>query len=177
MRHLIFSSLLLFSYYLQADTIDNYMNIATNIPQMEMKADEQSQAWARSARHVLIITNESIAETLIQANELAKSQGGKPLFCLPANSNLDAASLNSIIQQTYKDISSQQSDKDKMTVSQIAWLGIVKKFPCQQQNTIATLVQEVQQNSLSRQMQKGGSTSPMQHMNNMLTNRAIKIEQ
>ena len=177
MRHLIFSSLLLCSYYVQADTIDNYMNIASNIPQMEMKADEQSQAWARSARHVLIITTESIAETLIQANELAKNQGGKPLFCLPINSNLDAASLNSIIQQTYKDISSQQSDKDKMTVSQIAWLGVVKKFPCQQQqNTIANLVQDVQQNALSRQMQQGSSTSPMQHIANMLTNRATKTE-
>ncbi|KTC87338.1 MULTISPECIES: hypothetical protein [Legionella] len=131
MRSLIFSVILLFSFYTQADTIDNYINISNNIPQMEMKADQQSQAWARSARNVLIITSESIAETLMQSNELAKSQG-KPLFCLPANVNLDATTLNTLIIQTYKDIPSQQSDKDKMTVSQVAWLGVTKNYPCQQ---------------------------------------------
>lgn len=168
MRHLIFSFLLLGSCYVQADTIDNYMNIASNIPQMEMKADQQSQSWARSARNVLIITDETIAETLIQANELAKSQG-KPLFCLPMGTSLDAATLNSLIQQTYKDISSQQSDKDKMTVSQIAWLGVIKKYPCQQQqNSVATLVQEVQQNALSQQMRQNTGSSQLQHMNSML---------
>ncbi len=167
MRHLIFSILLSVSGYIHADTIDNYMNIASNIPQMEMKADQQSQSWARSARNVLIITDETIAETLIQANEIAKSQG-KPLFCLPISTTLDAATLNSIIQQTYKDISSQQSDKDKMTVSQIAWLGVVKKYPCQPQNSVASLVQEVQQNALSQQMRQNTVSSQLQHMNSMV---------
>ena len=110
------------------------MNIANNIPQMELKADPQAQAWARSARHVLDVTSESIAETITQANDLVKSQG-KPLFCLPANMSLNAATLNTIIQQTYKDISSQQSDKDKMTISQVAWLGVTKNYPCQQNAT------------------------------------------
>ena len=62
-----------------ADTIDHFMNIVNNIPQMEMKADPQSQAWARSARTVLILTSESIAETLVLSNESAKQQG-TPLF-------------------------------------------------------------------------------------------------
>ncbi len=168
MRRFYFSISLLFSSFLQADTIDNYMSIASNIPQMEMKADQQSQTWARSARNVLTITDETIAETLIQANELAKSQG-KPLFCLPANTSLDAATLNSVIQQTYKEISSQQSDKDKMTVSQIAWLGVVKKFPCQQEaNTLGQLVPGVQQNTFSNQMKQNPLTSPMKHMNSFL---------
>lgn len=121
---------------LYADTINNYMNIANNIPQMEIKADPQAQAWARSAHHVLTITCESIAETITQANETAKSQG-KPIFCLPQGVQLNAANLNDLIQQTYKEISSQQSDKDKMTVSQIAWLGVSKKYPCQQNNTFS----------------------------------------
>ncbi len=124
-----FISLSFISSLVHADTINNYMNIANNIPQMEIKADSQAQAWARSARHVLTITCESIAETLIQANEGAKSQG-KPIFCLPAGVQLSSGVLNDIIQQTYKDLSSQQSDKDKMTISQIAWLGVTKKFPC-----------------------------------------------
>lgn len=143
MRSLLFSFVLLVSFSVQADTIENYMNIANNIPQMEMKADQQSQAWARSARAVLNIASDSIAETLMQANELAKNQG-KPLFCLPANINLDAPTLNNLIQQTYKDISSQQSDKNKMTVSQVAWLGVTKNYPCQaQENKSATQMQHV----------------------------------
>lgn len=121
--------LILFCNDVFADTINNYMNIANNIPQMEIKADPQAQAWARSARHVLTITCESIAETLVQANETAKSHG-KPIYCLPAGKQLNSITMNEIIQQTYKELSSQQSDKDKMTVSQIALLGVSKYFPC-----------------------------------------------
>ena len=62
MRSLTFLFILLLSCYAKADTIDNYMNIANNIPQMEMKADPQAQAWARSARHVLDVTSESIGK-------------------------------------------------------------------------------------------------------------------
>jgi predicted ATPase with chaperone activity len=136
---LLVASLALLTSTAQADTIDNYMNIADNIPQMEMKADQQAQAWARSARHVLTITSESIAETVMQANEAARSQG-KPIFCLPAGTELNAALVNNLIQETYKELSSQQSDKNKMTVSQIAWLGISKKYPCKQ---AADAVQEM----------------------------------
>jgi hypothetical protein len=121
---------------LHADTINNYMTIANNIPQMEIKADPQAQAWARSAHHVLTITCESIAETMIQANEAAARQG-QPIFCLTPGVQLNSVVLNDLIQQTYKEISSQQSDKDKMTVSQIAWLGVGKRFPCQQNTKAA----------------------------------------
>lgn len=117
-----------------ADTIDHYMNIANNIPQMEMKADQQSQTWARSARTVLLLTCDSIVETLTLANETAK-QHGTPLFCLPPSTQLSADTLNNLIQQTYRDISSQQSDKDKMTVAQVALLGLNKQYPCQPQTT------------------------------------------
>jgi hypothetical protein len=129
MRYLIIA-LTLVSGCLNADTINNYMSIASNIPQMEMKADPQSQSWARSARHVLTVTCESIAETLLQTNEVAKSQG-KPLFCLPQGVQLNSITMNELIQQTYKEITSQQSDKDKMSVSQVALLGVSKKYPCE----------------------------------------------
>ncbi|WP_058445091.1 hypothetical protein [Legionella feeleii] len=129
MRLLVCLFFFVCSCCLQADTMDHYMNISNNIPQMEMKADPQAQAWARSARNVLIIANESIAETLIQANEAAKSHG-RALFCLPPGTTLNAITLNGIILQTYREISSQQSDKDKMTVSQVAWLGVTKNYPC-----------------------------------------------
>ena len=119
-----------------ADTIDNYMGILNAIPQMELKADPQAQAWARSARNVLTITNETIAETLLQANEKAAKQG-TPLFCLPSGVNLNAAAMSDIIAQTYRDISSQQSDKDKMTISQIAYIGVTKLYSCQSRATFA----------------------------------------
>lgn len=121
----------LLSVSVHADTINNYMDIANNIPQMEIKADPQAQAWARSARHVLTITAESIAETLMQANEAAKIQG-KAIFCLPQGVQLNSITMNELIQQTYKEISSQQSDKNMMTVSQVALLGVSKHYPCQE---------------------------------------------
>lgn len=116
-----------------ADTIDHFMNIVNNIPQMEMKADSESQAWARSARNILALTSESIIESLILANESATSVG-KPLFCLPPGVQLKAEDMSSLIQQTYREMGSQQSDNNKMTVSQIALLGMSKKYACQQQN-------------------------------------------
>ncbi len=136
MKRFLAFSLLLFLHRVNADTISNYMSIANNIPVMEIKADAQAQAWARSARHVLTITCESIAETLIQANEAAKLQG-KPIFCLPQGTQLNSITMNELIQQTYKELASQQTDKDNMTVSQIAWLGVSKHYPCQANNTIA----------------------------------------
>lgn len=129
MRFLICLITFLGSCSLQADTIDHYINIANQIPQMEMKADPQAQAWARSARNILTITSEAVAETLLQANEQARHQG-HPLFCLPPNISLTAPILNGIIIQTYHSISSQLSDKNKMTVSQVAWIGVTKAYPC-----------------------------------------------
>ena len=130
MRSLSAILLLLASCSVLADTMEHYMNISNQIPQMQMKADPQSQAWARSAQSVLVIANESIAETLMQANELAKAQGNS-LFCLPMGVTLNATTLNDLILQTYRDNSSQASDKDKMTVSQVAWQGVMKAYPCQ----------------------------------------------
>lgn len=119
-----------------ADTIDHYINIANNIPQMEVKADPQAQAWARSARNILILTSESIAESLTIANDSA-TRAGTPLYCLTPSVTLNGKMLNDLIQQTYREISSQQSDKDKMTVSQVALLGLSKQYPCQQNTQLA----------------------------------------
>ena len=112
-----------------ADTIDHYINIASAIPKMEMKADTQSQAWARSARNVLSITNETIAETLTQVNKEAIRMG-KPFFCMAPGKSLNAETISSILMNTYQSIASQPAEKDKMTISQVAWLGVTKEFPC-----------------------------------------------
>ena len=103
MRRIVFL-LFTISFGAYADTIDRYMNIVNNIPQMEMKADPQSQAWARSARTILVLTSESIAETLALANENALRLGS-PLFCLPPPGNqLNAIMLHELIQETYRGV-------------------------------------------------------------------------
>lgn len=113
-----------------ADTIEHYMNIANNIPKMEMKADPQSQAWARSARNVLLISSDSIAETLMIANDTATQNTGAPLFCLPVGEKLSGPLLDKLIQQTYNELASQQNNINQMTVSQIAYIGMNKKYAC-----------------------------------------------
>ena len=131
MRSILTLILTLSFFPIYADTIDHYMNILDGIPKMELKADPQSQAWARSARNVMTITNETLAETLLQANELAKTQG-KPLFCLPPSVQLTAEKMGEVIVAAYRNISSQRSDKEHLTVSQVAWIAATQSFPCQQ---------------------------------------------
>ena len=134
MRNLLGLCITTATFLTHADTMEHFMSIYSEIPKMEMKADPQSQAWARSARNVLAVTSETIAETLLHANEIATSQG-KPLFCLPISVQLNSNTMNDIIIRAYESNSSQNSDKSKMTVSQIAWLGITKFYPCQQQQS------------------------------------------
>ena len=112
-----------------ADTMDHYMGIVNKIPKMEIKADEQAQVWAKSARNVLLLTCESIAESLAIANDAA-SQQNKPLFCLPATVTLNGNMLHDLVQKTYHDISNQGDDKSDMTVSEVALLGLTKTYPC-----------------------------------------------
>ena len=39
--------------------------------------------------------------------------------------------MNDLLVKTYRNISSQRSDKEKMTVSQIALIGVTQSYPCQ----------------------------------------------
>ncbi|GGI90194.1 phosphatase [Legionella impletisoli] len=153
----------------KADTIDHFMNIASNIPKMEMKADPQSQAWARSARNILTLTSECIAESLMLANESATARG-EPLFCLPSGGKIDAEKLTSLIQQTYQNLSGLQSDKDKLTVSQIALMGLKKEYPCQSQPQAASsnpFQQSNPQTSQANQNPFYRPPSPMQHQDGL----------
>lgn len=129
MRYLVSVFLLFTVNSSNADTIANYMNIAENIPRMEMKADPKAQAWARSARNIITVTDESIAETIIAINDMATKQG-RPLFCL-GKDNLNSAMLDGIIRQTYSEISSKSQEATKLTISQVALAGLQKKYPCQ----------------------------------------------
>jgi hypothetical protein len=116
-------------HVVSADTIDHFMSIVTNIPQMEIKADQKSQLWAHSARTVITLTCDGITDSLMLANTTAAQQG-HPLFCLPPATQIEPETLSSLIQQTYKELQAPQAEKDKMTVSQVALLGLQKHYPC-----------------------------------------------
>ena len=126
-------------YPVHADTMDHYMNIVNNIPKMEIKADGQSQVWAKSARNVLLLTCESVAESMVIANTNAQQQGA-PLFCLPASVTLDGNMLINLIQQTYNDLSGQESAKAKMTVSEVALIGLSHTHPCSKQAHLGRVI-------------------------------------
>ncbi len=113
-----------------ADTIERYMNVADSIPKMEMKADSDAQIWVRSARNILNLTCEAIAETLTVANKAATEQG-KPLFCFNGGKEgLEPEFLNTLIQKTYTESNSPKEVKNSMTVSEIALIGLMQKYPC-----------------------------------------------
>lgn len=116
-----------------ADTMKHYQNIVNSIPKMEMKADSKSQAWARSARNVMLLTGESIAESLVSANQVA-TQHGEPLFCIQKGDNISAEKMNELIQDTYRSLSGSQSDKENMSVSEVALKALIKKYPCQRRH-------------------------------------------
>ena len=116
-----------------ADTMKHYQNIVNSIPKMEMKADSKSQAWARSARNIMLLTGESIAESLISANQVA-SQHGEPLFCIPKGDNISAEKMNELIQDAYRSISGSQTDKENMSVSEVALKSLIQKYPCQRRH-------------------------------------------
>jgi hypothetical protein len=139
MRFLLIALLLVNNAY--ADTIRSYLNIANQIPRMEMKADNQSQAWARSARNVLVMNDESIAESLIAINQLA-SDRGQAFFCLPPDVKLDFKTFDGLIRTTYDELSRKNNSAEKMTVSQVALQGLLKKYPCST-NPIQTKMQHV----------------------------------
>jgi hypothetical protein len=127
MKKLTVLFLILISANSYADTIAHYMEIANNIPRMEMKADEQAQTWARSARNVILLSSESIWESLNIANQ-TQAKNGTPLFCVPNPSMITAESMADLIQYTYESLNGQ--DKEHLTVAQVALMGLQKKYPC-----------------------------------------------
>jgi hypothetical protein len=129
---------LLFSVGLAcADSIERYMQIAQTIPNREMKADTESQVWARSARNVLNLANESIAETLHIANMTAKDSG-HALFCLPPGKTLTPKALGRLIQAYYTNLTPVMLEKQQqMTVSQVALISVMQRYPCAK-STIAS---------------------------------------
>ena len=133
-----------YSSIIAADSIAHYMSIAQNIPRMEMKADSNSQAWARSARNILLLTGESIWESLKIANQNA-AQLGTPLFCVPTDQNITAEKISELIQTTFQKLSFNTEDQNQMTVAQIALRGLEESYPCNAKNLATTQITVHQQ--------------------------------
>lgn len=136
----VWAWLALTTTHASADTIEHYINIANAIPQMELKADAESQVWARSARNVLNITSETVAETLTTSNQEA-TKLGRPLFCLPKGSKLDLTTMNQLLLDTYRELNNP--DKNQWTVSQVAWYAVNKRYPCSGSQNNMTKVHEI----------------------------------
>jgi hypothetical protein len=130
----IFSFFFFHSSFIFADSIAHFIGIAQNIPRMEMKADANSQAWARSARNILLLTGESIWESLKIANQNS-AQLGNPLFCVPTEQNITAEKMFDLIQNTYQKLNLSVEDQNQMTVAQIALRGLEDQYPCSTKTT------------------------------------------
>ena len=122
--------LLSLSHPIFADSIAHFMGISQNIPRMEMKADSSAQAWARSARNVLLLTGESIWESLKIAN-LSAAQTGHPLFCVPSQQTITAENMYELIQNTYQKMNLTIEEQNQTSVAQVALKGLEDTYPCQ----------------------------------------------
>jgi len=122
--------LMLVSPLIWADTIGQYMTVANNISRMEMKADYEAQAWVRSARNVLLLSAESIWESLSTANDNANHQ----LFCMPDPSTMSAEAMTDLIKSTYQNLSLPETEKNQLTVAKVGLMGLQQKYPCGPKN-------------------------------------------
>lgn len=125
-RIVFFMGLLLTIVSSHADTIGKYAKIANSIPQMSLKADPESQAWMRSAKSVLAITDETVAQTVIAMNELAKNQG-RPLICPPVDKAIDGETIHRILAEAIK---GAPSENENTTISVVVANSLAKEYPC-----------------------------------------------
>jgi hypothetical protein len=124
MRYFCLFLSLILPLKLWADTIGQYMIIADNISRMEMKADSESQAWVRSARNVLLLTSESIWESLSIANQ------SNPLFCIPQDEAISAETMTDLIKACYHHLQLGDAEKNRLTVAQVGLMALQEKYPC-----------------------------------------------
>ena len=129
MKKIIFLALVILYQPLYADKIIKFMNVANTIPRMEMKPDANSQAWAKSARNILLLTAESIWESLYSANQ-ANAQAGNPLFCVRDQASMNAENMTDLIEETYRNLSMSDAEKNQLTVAQVALIGLQRQYGC-----------------------------------------------
>lgn len=118
--------LLVISYGTYADTIGKYAKIAKSIPEMSLKADPKAQAWMRSAQSVLAITDETVAQTIMAMNNVAKAQG-HPLICLAESQTIDGSMVHNILAEKIKGDVDENAPE---TISSIVTEELIKTYPC-----------------------------------------------
>jgi len=128
-RILFFITLLLTSLSTAtfADTIGRYAGIAKSIPEASLKADPKSQAWAHSARAILEVAEESIAES-IAAVQNAASQLNRPIFCLPESQSINTALIHQLLAQSISQLTEADATKN---LSDVVVASLREKYPCQ----------------------------------------------
>lgn len=134
-----------------ADTIGQYMTVANNISRMEMKADYEAQAWVRSARNVLLLSAESIWESLNTANDNANHQ----LFCMSDPSVMNAEAMTDLIKTTYQNLNLPDAEKNQLTVAKVGLLGLQQKYPCGPQHSSPLTVAHHGSSPIKKMMHMG----------------------
>ncbi len=128
----ITAMLLLVTLNSHADTIGKYIGIAKSIPQARLKADPRAQAWAHSARTVLTVTDETIAQTIIAMQGLAKKHK-LSLFCLPQGKSINTALINQLL--TGIAAAPNIIDPNK-TISEVVVEQLSQDYPCDKKQNI-----------------------------------------
>lgn len=128
LKKCIICLLLLWHASLFADTLGKYASIAKNIPSMELKADAQSQAWARSARSVLAVTDEAIAQSVVAMNSLGL-KNGTPLICSPPDTQIDTSMIHNILSKYISTMAAEDANK---SISEVVVTILTNQYPCHQ---------------------------------------------
>ena len=114
------------SLSISADTIEKYVGIAKSIPQSRLKADPKAQAWAHSARTVLDVTEETLAQTIVSMQALSLKQNS-PIFCLPNGKSIDTGLVHQILEQSVARLASTDFNK---TISEVVVENLASAYPC-----------------------------------------------
>jgi hypothetical protein len=128
LKSIIFTLMVAGSVTTQADTLGKYASIAKSIPTMQLKADPKSQAWARSARSILAVTDEAIAESIDAMNTISKNNG-RPLICMPESKPIDSTMVHTLLAEL---ISKMAPDEASKNISAVVVSKLNTSFPCNQ---------------------------------------------
>lgn len=126
MKKLILTILLACITNSYADTLGKYASIANGIPPMQLKADEKSQAWARSAISILAVTDETIAQTILAMNELAK-KSDQPIICPSASTGIDGDTIHALLKEIMLKMNTEDAQRN---ISEVVAKQLAVKYPC-----------------------------------------------
>ncbi len=110
-----------------ADSISKYAKVAKSIPEMSLKASPQAQAWMRSAKSILAITDETVAQTIVAMNNEAKKQG-HPIICPKENVEINGTVIHELLLNVIK---GGVGDNDSESISSIAIRVLMTAYPCE----------------------------------------------